>query len=180
MSSRIAEAVRAFDQSKDGYNKRAVKEARSLLRSAHLLVSQERSPLATGLRQLPFQGKTYVHAPGDYLYVLAARNQPAIKIGHSIEPEARIAAIESELKMLLEPVLLLPEMGFVENAIHHIFWDYRIAGEWFSWELTLKRWVEEMRAFSFAGVVTRYDLAAKLAAKRLAATQVYPPEPIAA
>jgi hypothetical protein len=80
--------------------------------------------------------------------------------------------------MLLEPILLLPEMGFMENAIHHIFWDYRIAGEWFSWELTLKRWVEEIRPSGV--VVTRYDLAAKLAAKRLAATQTYPTEPIAA
>jgi uncharacterized protein (DUF3820 family) len=174
---KITEVLRAFDPTEDGYNKRAVKDARSLLRKKALpgfgatVVPSPPAASQGPQLQVAFQGKTYVQVPGEYLYVFAARDQPAIKIGRSKVPESRIATIEKQLNLLLEPLLLLPDKGFLENPIHHIFWDYRIAGEWFSWELTLKRWVEEMRALPFAVVVTRYDLAVNLKARNLAAAE---------
>jgi hypothetical protein len=180
----LTEVIQTFDPAKDGYNKRAVKEARTLLRKKALPCDGSDTQY-----QVPFRGKTYVQVPGDYLYVFAARDHQAIKIGHSISPEARIYALEHELKLRLEPLLLLPDKGFLEKPMHHIFWDYRIAREWFGLELTMTRFVDEIRALPFAVVVTRQELAAKFEAQKLEAARCraaelaaaeYSPEPIAA
>ena len=70
-----------------------------------------------------------------YVYILDAGN--AVKIGKSINPKTRIASIENEIGKKMLRYFASPDCSNysdIEKAMHEIFADQCIEGEWFNIE----------------------------------------------
>ncbi len=68
----------------------------------------------------------------DHLYVIGEGNGSGIvKIGRSQSPPARLAAVQTGNPRKVQLLLVVPEAGQHEDALHREFSSHRLGGEWF-------------------------------------------------
>jgi len=68
----------------------------------------------------------------DHLYVIGEGNGNGIvKIGHSYSPAARLGGIQTGNPKKVQLLLVVPEAGQHEDALHRRFSSHRLGGEWF-------------------------------------------------
>jgi hypothetical protein len=65
-----------------------------------------------------------------YLYFIQAENGP-IKIGHSSDPEGRLAILQQGNPYPLHLLAKIPQLFCEERALHKKYASLRMAGEWF-------------------------------------------------
>lgn len=89
-----------------------------------------------------------------YIYVIKCGNE--LKIGYSVNPEARVKAIQTSRA---EPVTLewkreRADAAQLEKYLHRMFSKHRLGGEWFNGDTLL---VEDVRKASFSFLQYDWD-----------------------
>lgn len=66
-----------------------------------------------------------------YIYVIRCGDQ--IKIGHSVNPEARVKAVQTARaeKVILEWKRERADATKLEKYLHRLFYQHHLGGEWF-------------------------------------------------
>lgn len=70
-----------------------------------------------------------------YAYVIRAGNRGPIKAGKAMDPEQRLAELQTGAWQKLTILHVLPGYGDMERRLHRKLKGYRIRGEWFDGEI---------------------------------------------
>ena len=107
----------------------------------------------------------------EQVYFVKAGN--VVKIGRSLNPKARLKALQKD-----KGQTIIPEVADMENAeivwtfpggrkaesvMHHNFRKYRVAGEWFRWSREIEKFIKEGKEGKHMSV---YDFAVGVQAKK--------------
>lgn len=79
--------------------------------------------------------------PPIFTYLALCETTNTIKIGISKNPKARLGNIQTSHPFLLSFILILE--GNREKELHQLFSAHRLAGEWFNYSTSIKKFVEE-------------------------------------
>lgn len=86
-----------------------------------------------------------------YIYFILDRSKNAVKIGFSIDPTSRLAAIQSSNPAPLVLVATIEGNMRREKLYHDLFAAYRLNGEWFTLSTELRSFIVELRNNSESG-----------------------------
>lgn len=118
----------------------SVSEALSLLRDDR----PERDP------ELRRDAMRAVHAAGidgRFVYVIKPENLDTVKIGVAVDVDQRLSALQVSHSDRLTVVRVLNGGFPLERALHDIFTDYRLEGEWFTLCGPIAKWIVDTAAF---------------------------------
>lgn len=82
--------------------------------------------------------KTKVSDKKGYVYVIGNLDKKICKIGFSEKPKERIKSIQTGCPHLLKIILLFEAEKYTETKLHHKYARYKLSGEWFLIDGTLK------------------------------------------
>lgn len=82
--------------------------------------------------------KTKVSDKKGYVYVIGNLEEKICKIGFSEKPKERLKGIQTGCPYLLKIILLFEADKYTETRLHHKYSRYKINGEWFNIEGSLK------------------------------------------
>jgi hypothetical protein len=82
-------------------------------------------------------------------YVYFARMGDRVKIGHSINPEARVKGMS--LGDQAQVIYTCSGGPFLEKELHRLFAARRISGEWFQWCSEIETWIEDHKEADLTG-----------------------------
>lgn len=82
--------------------------------------------------------KDQVSSKKGYVYVIGNLNAKICKIGFSEKPKERIKSIQTGCPHLLKIILLFEAEKYTETKLHHKYARYKLYGEWFLIDGTLK------------------------------------------
>ncbi|MFD3937832.1 GIY-YIG nuclease family protein [Streptomyces sp. NPDC058611] len=66
-----------------------------------------------------------------YVYVIGSSGSTHVKIGTSVSPEKRLKELQTGNPGRLEVLWCTPGGRDLESALHKVFDEYRMEGEWF-------------------------------------------------
>lgn len=67
----------------------------------------------------------------DHLYVIGEGTSGIVKIGRSFSPAIRLGGVQTGNPRKVQLLLVVPEAGQYEDALHRKFFSHRLGGEWF-------------------------------------------------
>lgn len=85
-------------------------------------------------------GQFNLNTSKDHLYFAIIEDK--VKIGRSKNPKGRMS--EMSTAMFKKPkVYVFNNKGFMETKLHHIFSDFRLHGEWFTFDLRIQHFLKK-------------------------------------
>jgi len=82
---------------------------------------------------------------GQVYFIRARCEGNPIKIGYSINPKARIKALQTASPVKLRLLKTIPGNRQIERALHRKFKKYRLRGEWFKGSKELLQYIKEVK-----------------------------------
>lgn len=80
------------------------------------------------------------------VYFILAPKIGSVKIGKSMDPDKRLASLQTSNADVLDILLVLPHLApFEEDQLHWRFRKYRQQGEWFEYRGELRDFIEQKR-----------------------------------
>ena len=70
----------------------------------------------------------------DSLYIIQSDFTGSIKIGRSKHPDKRLKELQTGCPYRLKIIYVFKDKGWLENHIHSLLLDFRLKGEWFSYD----------------------------------------------
>ena len=70
----------------------------------------------------------------DSLYIIQSSNKGMIKIGRSTDPDVRLKQLQTGNPSKLKLIHVFEEIGYKEKIYHELLKEFRIKGEWFSYD----------------------------------------------
>jgi len=70
----------------------------------------------------------------DSLYIIQSADKGMIKIGRSIDPDVRLKQLQTGNPSKLKLIHVFEEIGHKEKLYHELLKEFRIKGEWFSYD----------------------------------------------
>ena len=104
------------------------------------------------------------------VYFITCREVNAVKIGHSVEPHARLPEIQLGCPIPLKLEGIMPGGHEDEQRLHKWFSDDRLRGEWF----TLTPMLEELIRANRAGPPPDHDKTARANSQKAGTVAVQP------